>query len=31
VVDFGVAYEVGVADPADIFKDRVTVDLVWKF
>ena len=31
LVDFGVAYEVGVADPADIFKDRVTVDLVWKF
>ena len=30
-VDFGVSYEVGVADPADLFKDRVTVDLIWKF
>jgi len=30
-VDFGAAYEVGVADPGDIFKDRVTVDLVWRF
>jgi hypothetical protein len=30
-LDFGAAYEFGVIDTKDIFKDRLTVDLVWRF
>lgn len=30
-VDLGVAYERGFAPSNDIFKDRVTVDLIWRF
>lgn len=30
-VDFGAAYEFGVIDSKDIFKDRLTVDLIWRF
>lgn len=30
-LDFGAAYENGVIDGGDIFKDRVTVDFVWRF
>lgn len=30
-LDLGVAYERGWAPSNDIFKDRVTVDLVWRF
>jgi hypothetical protein len=30
-LDFGAAYEAGVADPVGIFDSRVTVDLIWRF
>jgi len=30
-LDFGAAYEFGVIDTKDIFKDRLTVDLIWRF
>jgi hypothetical protein len=30
-LDFGAAYEGGVIDGDDIFKDRVTVDFIWRF
>jgi hypothetical protein len=30
-VDLGFAYEYGVSSRADIFKDRFTVDLIWRF
>ncbi len=30
-LDFGAAYENGVIDGNDIFKDRVTVDFIWHF
>ena len=30
-LDLGFAYEYGVVSSKDIFKDRVTVDLIWRF
>ena len=30
-LDFGAAFEFGVIDTDDIFKDRLTVDFIWRF